>query len=354
MFGIILTFISAISISVIAAGYSIIGLATLFAGATLPIIAMGSALEVGKLVAASWLYNNWRNKLLPRAIKAYLTLAVIVLIFITSMGIFGFLSKAHLDQVEPASNNQLLITQYDKQIAFEEKTIARASDTLDQLDKALDKYIDMEYVTRGLKERAKQKEERDALNKVIEDANAKIIELNNKKYSIEVEQLKIEAEVGPIKYIAELIYGDEAKDYFDEAVRWVIIVLIFVFDPLAVLLLIAANISLRSRNIEKEQEKSKKEKDYQREATNAKARAKRVRDREKIYKDFFTKLGKRNLTNRDYEQFFRDMGSEELKKLGLDPDEIRIKLDQIMEWNDLDTSKSKPNQRYLEVDNSKK
>tara|TARA_A100001035_G_scaffold220882_1_gene181042 strand:- start:13 stop:1068 length:1056 start_codon:yes stop_codon:yes gene_type:complete len=351
MFGIILTFISAISISVIAAGYSIIGLATLFAGATLPIIAMGSALEVGKLVAASWLYNNWRNKLLPRAIKAYLTMAVIVLIFITSMGIFGFLSKAHLDQVEPASNNALLITQYDKQIAFEEKTIARASDTLDQLDKALDKYIDMEYVTRGLKERAKQKEERDALNKVIEDANAKIIELNNKKYSIEVEQLKIEAEVGPIKYIAELIYGDEAKDYFDEAVRWVIIVLIFVFDPLAVLLLIAANISLRSRNIEKEQEKSKKEKDYQREATNAKARAKRVRDREKIYKDFFTKLGKRNLKNRDYEEFFRNMGSEELKKLGLDPDEIRIKLDQIMEWNDLDTSKNK---RYLELDNTKK
>ncbi len=351
MFGIILTFISAISISVIAAGYSIIGLATLFAGATLPIIAMGSALEVGKLVAASWLYNNWRNKLLPRAIKAYLTMAVIVLIFITSMGIFGFLSKAHLDQVEPASNNALLITQYDKQIAFEEKTIARASDTLDQLDKALDKYIDMEYVTRGLKEREKQKEERDALNKVIEDANAKIIELNNKKYSIEVEQLKIEAEVGPIKYIAELIYGDEAKDYFDEAVRWVIIVLIFVFDPLAVLLLIAANISLRSRNIEKEQEKSKKEKDYQREATNAKARAKRVRDREKIYKDFFTKLGKRNLKNRDYEEFFRNMGSEELKKLGLDPDEIRIKLDQIMEWNDLDTSKNK---RYLELDNTKK
>ena len=353
MFGIILTFISAISISVIAAGYSIIGLATLFAGATLPIIAMGSALEVGKLVAASWLYNNWRNKLLPRAIKAYLTLAVIVLIFITSMGIFGFLSKAHLDQVEPASNNQLLITQYDKQIAFEEKTIARASDTLDQLDKALDKYIDMEYVTRGLKERAKQKEERDALNKVIEDANAKIIELNNKKYSIEVEQLKIEAEVGPIKYIAELIYGDEAKDYFDEAVRWVIIVLIFVFDPLAVLLLIAANISLRSRNIEKEQEKSKKEKDYQREATNAKARAKRVRDREKIYKDFFKKLGKRDLKNRDYESFFRSLGTDEMTKLGLDPDEIRLKLDQIMEWNELPTEKSIKNKRYLEVDKTK-
>ena len=86
MFTIIITFLSAISISVIAAGYSIIGLSTLFAGAVIPIIAMGSALEVGKLVAASWLYNNWRNKLVPKTIKAYLTFAVIVLIFITSMG----------------------------------------------------------------------------------------------------------------------------------------------------------------------------------------------------------------------------------------------------------------------------
>ena len=116
MFAIIITFLSAISISAIAAGYSIIGLATLFAGATMPIIAMGSALEVGKLVAASWLYNNWRNALVPKSIKAYLTGAVIVLIFITSMGIFGFLSKAHLDQVQPTSSNNIKIELLDKQI----------------------------------------------------------------------------------------------------------------------------------------------------------------------------------------------------------------------------------------------
>jgi len=365
MFGIILTFLSAISISAIAAGYSIIGLATLFAGATLPIIAMGSALEVGKLVAASWLYNNWRNKLVPLTIRTYLTVAVIVLIFITSMGIFGFLSKAHLDQVQPAGNNALLIEQYDKQIAFEETQIERANNTLVQLDKALDKYIDMEYVTRGLKEREKQKPERDALNLVISESNAKIIELNNKKYDIEKEQLKIEAEVGPIKYVAELIYGDEAKDHFDEAVRWVIIILIFVFDPLAVLLLIAANISLRSRKIEKQSKLEKEEEDKlelasqekekaKKESVNAKARAKRARDREKVYKDFFRKLGQRDLKNRDYEEFFRSLGAEELRKLGLDPDEIRIKMDQIMEWNDLDTSKTTPNKRYLEVDKPNK
>ena len=353
MFTILITFLSAISISVIAAGYSIVGLSTLFAGAVVPIIAMGSALEVGKLVAASWLYNNWRNKLVPYTIKMYLTFAVIVLIFITSMGIFGFLSKAHLDQVKPTSSNNIKIELIDKQINQEQTIIDRSQKTLDLLDQTLEKYIELEYVTRGLKERKKQEEERAALTLAINNASDKIAELTNKKAVLELEQDKIEAEVGPIKYIAELIYGDDAKDYFDHAVRWVIIVLIFVFDPLAVLLLIAANISLRSRKVEKEEKENKIKKDYQKEATNAKARAKRVRDREKIYKDFFKKLGKRDLKNRDYESFFRSLGTDEMTKLGLDPDEIRLKLDQIMEWNELPTEKSIKNKRYLEVDKTK-
>jgi hypothetical protein len=159
----LITFISAISISVIAAGYSIIGLATLFAGATLPIIAMGSALEVGKLVAASWLYNNWRNELYLKQLKVYLTFAVIVLIFITSMGIFGFLSKAHLDQVQPTSSNNIKIELIDTQINQQQIIIDRSQKTLDSIRQYTRKYIDMEYVTRGLKEREKQKEEREAL-----------------------------------------------------------------------------------------------------------------------------------------------------------------------------------------------
>jgi hypothetical protein len=328
MFTIIITFLSAISISVIAAGYSIIGLSTLFAGAVIPIIAMGSALEVGKLVAASWLYNNWRNKLVPKTIKAYLTFAVIVLIFITSMGIFGFLSKAHLDQVQPTSSNNIKIELIDNQIIQQEKIIERSNKTLTLLDSALEKYVDMEYVTRGLKERAKQKPERDALTLAINNASDVIAKLTTEKATLELEQDKIEAEVGPIKYIAELIYGDEAKDHFDKAVRWVIIVLIFVFDPLAVLLLIAANISLRSRKVEKEEEDNKVQKDYQKEATNAKARAKRIRDREKFYKDILKKIGSGKLKTKDY---------DDMRKLGLNPDEIRIKLDQIMEWNDNQT-----------------
>ena len=342
MFLTLLTFITAISISAIAAGYSIIGLATLFAGAAVPIIAMGTALEIGKLVAATWLYHNWRSNI-SKLLKTYLFTAIIILIFITSMGIFGFLSKAHLDQVRPTGNNAVQIALIDKQINQQQLIIDRSENTLDRLDKALDVYISKEYVTRGLKERKKQKEERDLLNAEIKKAMDEIARLTTEKSNIEIEQLKIEADVGPLKYVAELIYGDNAKDHFDEAVRIIILILIFVFDPLAVLLLIAANISLRQwrikrnekQKIKDEEEKSaKKQKDWQKEAINAKVRAKNYRDKQKIYKDFFNKLGKRELTNRDYEDFFNKMGSEELKNLGLDPDEIRLKLDQIMEWND--------------------
>ena len=136
MFLTILTFLSAISISLIAAGYSIIGLATLFAGAAVPIIAMGSALEVGKLVAASWLYHNWRSNI-SRLLKTYLFISIIVLIFITSVGIFGFLSKAHLDQVRPTGNNQLQIGLIDKQINQQQTVIDRAEKVLNQLDEVM-------------------------------------------------------------------------------------------------------------------------------------------------------------------------------------------------------------------------
>ena len=349
MFLIILTFISAISISLIAAGYSIIGLATLFAGAATPIIAMGSALEVGKLVAASWLYNNWNDNI-PKTLKAYLFTAIIVLVFITSMGIFGFLSKAHLDQVRPTGNNAVQIALIDKQINQQELIIERAENTLNRLDKALDVYIAKEYVSRGLKERKKQKEERDFLNTEIKNAMDEIAKLVNAKSDIDIAQLKIEADVGPLKYVAELIYGENAKDNFDSAVRIIILILIFVFDPLAVLLLIAANISLKQwrdkrnekkRIEEEETQKNKRQKDWQKEAVNAKARAKDYRDKQRIYKDFFGKLGKRTLNNRDYEEFFAKMGTEELKNLGLDPDEIRLKLDQIMEFNDPNNNPNK-------------
>ena len=304
MFLTLLTFISAISISVIAAGYSILGLATLFAGAFIPIIAMGSALEVGKLVAASWLYHNWQSDI-PRLLKGYLFSAIIILIFITSMGIFGFLSKAHLDQVKPVSGNNIKIELIDKQIIQQETIIERAQKTLDLLDKGLEVYIDKEYVSRGLKERKKQEEERNALNEAINNASDKIAELTNKKSTLQLEQDKIEAEVGPIKYIAELIYGDDAKQYFDHAVRIVILILIFVFDPLAVLLLIAANISLRQWKSKKEYAKTSKKR----------ALEKRIEA-----------LQKSNKKLKGYKGLVKEFGD--------DPDEIRLKLNQIYDWNE--------------------
>jgi hypothetical protein len=303
MFLTLLTLLSAISISIIAAGYSIIGLATLFAGAVVPIIAMGTALEVGKLVAASWLYQNWRSDV-PKLLKAYLFTSIIVLIFITSMGIFGFLSKAHLDQVQPTTGNALNIQVIDKQINQQQVIIDRAEKTLNSLDAALDKYIDMEYVTRGLKEREKQKVERDQLNKTINEATAKIVELNKSKSQIELEQIKIEAEVGPLKYVAELIYGEDAKSHFDSAVRIVIMILIFVFDPLAVLLLIAANISLRQWRTKKNLTKI---------------------DNELELKKKLEKLEKKNKKLRGYHSLVKEFGD--------DPDEIKLKLNQIYDWN---------------------
>ena len=312
MFLTLLTFLSAISISVIAAGYSIVGLATLFAGAVVPIIAMGSALEVGKLVAASWLYHNW-NSDVPRLLKTYLFVAIIVLIFITSLGIFGFLSKAHLDQVKPTSSNNIKIELLDKQINQQNLIIERAEKSLNLLDKALEVYIDKEYVTRGLKERKKQEEERNDLNTAISEASDKIAELTNQKAELELSQDKIEAEVGPIKYVAELIYGEQAQDNFDKSVRFVILILIFVFDPLAVLLLIAANISLRQwrkkRNLIKNENKVNLEEQLDRE----RSKLKKVREKTRDYRKLITRLDD-----------FKDMS----------PDEIKVKLDQIYDWNE--------------------
>ena len=294
---------------------------------------MGGVLEVGKLVTASWLYQNWHNKNLPRTIKYYLTTSVIVLVFVTSMGIFGFLSKAHLDQVTPTTNYTSKITLIDQRILQEERVIERAEKTLLQLDKSIEVYLNKEYATRGLRERRKQEEERKELKLTIDNAMDNIDKLMLEKNTIELDQAKIEAEVGPLKYIAELIYGDNAKDYFDEAVRWVIIVLIFVFDPLAVLLLIAANISLAEwlERRSKKKQMSMKQLDLKlkKEDQKHKEAAKQIKN----YKDFFTKLAGKNLTNEDYEKFFQILGNKELRSMGLDPDEIRIKMDQVLDWN---------------------
>ena len=131
MFLIILTLICAISISAVAIYYSVLGLAAIFAAATVPIIIMGTVLEVSKLVTASWLYQNWRN--IPVLLKTYLTIAVFVLMLITSLGIFGFLSRAHIEQATPAADTVAKIERVNVQILREENNITSLSNKIDRL-----------------------------------------------------------------------------------------------------------------------------------------------------------------------------------------------------------------------------
>jgi chromosome segregation ATPase len=413
----ILTLLVALSISVIAAYYSIVGLTAIFAAAFLPIVLMGSVLEVGKLLATVWLHQNWNRA--PRAIKYYLTTAVVVLMFITSMGVFGFLSKSHIEQsavggeqlaqmevideklvnidskinrwtqdierlnqggqnirvdnlikleqdridqarksIEPqikAQNDKIPLyqAQADKEIKQQEKRLSaaqsrskadieQANKRLAVLDKDVEAYTkqgtvkggvfttDTDNVARGKELRKEQKPERDALNKQIAQAKknelsiasvvqreitkinskladqiagvekaiseirksiqptielankniqkhtadagtgskeveAKIEELENKiadiqpekdklrdaKFQFEKKYRQFEAEVGPVKYIAELIYGEADRSLLEDAVRWVIIIIVAVFDPLAVCLVLAGTMTIGWSNQER-------------------------------------------------------------------------------------------------------
>ena len=248
----LITLLVALSISAVAAFYSIIGLMAIFSAAAFEIV-MGAVLEVGKLVTASWLYQYWKSKFVPKLLKIYLTIAVVVLVFITSMGIFGFLSKAHIDQTIVVGDNSLEIQQVQSRINRQEKIVDDAELVISQLDSQVQVLIDYDRI-RGkdgaIATREKQKDERNELNSVIDSAMSEIAILNSRKLEL-IKQIQLDAEVGPLKYIAELVYGENAKDHFDQAVRWVIIVFIFVFDPLAVLLLIAANITFKKTTVYK-------------------------------------------------------------------------------------------------------
>ena len=247
MFFGILTLLVGLAISGVAAWYSIVGLMAIFAAAKIPIAIMGAVLEVGKLLTASWLYQFWdkTNTLL----KSYFTIAVVVLMFITSMGIFGFLSKAHMDQTLTVGDNSLLIERIDRKIDREKVKITDAETVVAQLDKTVQVLIDYDRIrgpSGAIAVRESQNEERASLSNIIDQAYSKIDTLSVEKLELDKEQLELEAEVGPIKYIAAFIYGDELdKTLLERAVRWIIITIIFVFDPLAVLLIVAANMTIK-------------------------------------------------------------------------------------------------------------
>jgi len=212
------TFLAAFLLSSIAAYYSVIGLAKIFVGAFWPIVFMGSVLEFAKLVTASWLYRNWKTA--PILLRSYLTAAVLILMLITSMGIFGFLAKAHIDSTLSSGENTVEL----KTINTQEKI---AHDRLDYL-------------------LARAKDPSTASNKLdrqIQETQKELSAINKQRLPLLSEENKSLADIGPIKYVAALLYGDDESGV-DKAVRLVIMIIMVVFDPLAVLLLVAANMAL--------------------------------------------------------------------------------------------------------------
>ena len=241
-----ITLLTALGISAVAAYYSIVGLMAIFSASAMSIAIMGVVLEIGKLITASWLYQNWKK--VPFLLKSYLTLAVVVLMFITSMGIFGYLSKAHIDQGKGVAEIYLKVERVDNRIETERNTIARYEKQLTNLDTALNRYLDLGAVSKGLAKREEQEPERKELVRLINDSQKRIDDFLTERSEYQLQINSFEVEIGPIKYISALIYGDEALDYIDTAVRAVILTLVFVFDPLAVLLLISANMSMQDYN----------------------------------------------------------------------------------------------------------
>ena len=241
-----LTLLVALSLSSVAAWYSIIGLTAIFAGAVIPVIIMGGILEIGKITTTVWLRKYWNRA--GFLLKLYLVPAVIALALLTSMGIFGFLSKAHMDQGITSGDVQAKIALYDEKIKTSKENIDANRKALKQMDEAVDQIMGRSTTETGADKavqiRRSQQKERTRLFAEIEAEQKKITILNEERAPIAAEVRKVEAEVGPIKYIAALIYGDTAdNNTLEGAVRWVIILLVIVFDPLAIALVLAANAS---------------------------------------------------------------------------------------------------------------
>lgn len=243
IFGIGMLF-TALTISAVAAYYSIAGLVAIFSAAPIPIIVMGSALEVGKIVSTVFLHNNWKR--LGLLYKSYLVPAVLILMFITSVGVFGLLSKAHSDQGLVSGDAMSKVAIFDEKIATEKDNIAQAKKAIEQMNTQVDQMMGRTDSDKGAERavaiRKNQAKERTNLQKEITKSQTIIAQLQQERAPLAAEFRKVEAEVGPIKYIAAFIYGDNPdSNLLEKAVRWIIVLIVIVFDPLALCLILAAN-----------------------------------------------------------------------------------------------------------------
>jgi hypothetical protein len=254
-----LALISGLTISSVAVWYSVAGLVSIFAAAAVPIIVMGVTLEISKLIATVWLKLNWNRA--PQLIKIYLCAAIAILMVITSMGIFGFLSKAHSDQSLVSGDVQSKIAVYDEKIKVAKENIDANRKALKQMDEAVDQVMGRSQDEKGADKavalRRGQAKERTRLLSEIAAEQKVIAQLSEERAPIAAEVRKVEAEVGPIKYIAAFVYGDNPDaNVLEKAVTWVIIIIVSVFDPLAVILLLASQYSFQWFRQAREQEES--------------------------------------------------------------------------------------------------
>lgn len=245
MFMILLTFLSALSISAVSAWFSIVGIMAIFAGAKVAALSVGIVLEIGKLVSTSWLYRNWSHA--PLLLRLPLVVATLVLMFITSMGGFGFLSKAHIEQGASSSNNLAKIERIDQQIAIEQARITDIKSLIAQLDNAVNAYNAKERIAASVALRRSQSQQRKELTQEQDAAQKLIDQYTDQKFELQSQIRSYELEVGPVKYIAALIYNDPTTN-LESTVRIVTLIIVAVLDPFAVVLLIAANYSLMRRN----------------------------------------------------------------------------------------------------------
>lgn len=235
-----ITLFAALAVASVAAWFAIIGVVAMFGAKPIHALIMGVTIEGGKLVLASWLKWNWNKNTF---LKWFATFLTAVAMFLTSMGIFGFLSKAHIEQGAAVGDNAASIERLDQRMAIQQRAIDDALLVMSQLDDAVNTLIEYDRIrgpSGSLAVREGQKEERDKLNAIISDAQKNIDMLSDEKFELSREVREFELEVGPILYIADLFF-DDPSSHLDDAMKIVIILFMFVLDPMAIALLLIAN-----------------------------------------------------------------------------------------------------------------
>ena len=239
----ILNIIAAVVLSAVSAYFSVTGIRIIFSGAILGATLMGASLEFAKITATVWLYTWWKKS--SRLLRYYLIFAITALIVVSSIGIYGYLARAYVGQRNPGQEIKNRIERIDQSISREENAISQAGGALRQLDVVMDRLFELDYLGYGITKRNEQKPERDTLKNTIREAEDEISILLDKRFTLKNEFDDFSVDVGPIEYIAVLLYGeDDAESNFDNAVRVLIVLLVLVFDPFAVLLMVCGNISI--------------------------------------------------------------------------------------------------------------